>query len=67
MKQYLLIVDEDGVKAMDVLFGGAIKFIAIEGMNVNGSHQALVTPVEPPLSTAEMVDSKTSPEEAEIV
>jgi hypothetical protein len=50
MKQFLLVVDEEGVKRLMPMLGGTINLIEVQGMALenNPNFKALVTPEPPP-------------------
>lgn len=56
MKQYLLLVDEDGMKTLSTIFSpNGIKFLEVQGLNMseNPKFQALLTPILPSIATVE--------------
>ena len=62
MKQYLLICEEAGMKALEALIKG-LQFIEVQGMDVgnNNVYKLLVTPVIPPVAPIDkpMVNQET--------
>lgn len=56
MKQYLIMVTEEGVKRFGQIFRGDLQFIEVQGMGVGGhaDYNLLVTPVKPVVPMADI-------------
>lgn len=65
-KQYLLMVDEEGMARFQAMFRGDVRFLEVNGMDLGGNqaYKVLVCPVVPPVPMAEQIPvAQPQPEE----
>lgn len=51
-KQFLMMVEEEGLERFKAMFRDDVKFLEIQGMDINGNAgiKLLCTPVQPPVN-----------------